>query len=146
MLESVVRAFSWINPLLGQMAPSPCRAHKPQSVCHPYCNCVCTFLCVCAHACAQVYHPKNGRKKKRKEEKAVAAKQWQRWWMALFWFWNMTGVRSPSPSGCLCVCVCARAYSRLFLEQHPWRHASISSWKIWSGWLAWHESMFIVEN
>lgn len=29
MLEFVACAFGGINPLLGQMAPSPCRADKP---------------------------------------------------------------------------------------------------------------------
>lgn len=48
MLVSVACAFGWINPLLGQMAPSPCRADKTQSACHPGCICVCVCLCSCA--------------------------------------------------------------------------------------------------
>lgn len=43
MLESVACAFGWINPSLGQMAWSPCRADKPQSTRHPSCICVCVF-------------------------------------------------------------------------------------------------------
>lgn len=44
MLESVACAFGWINPLLGQMAPSPCRADRPQSAHHPsYIFCVSVF-------------------------------------------------------------------------------------------------------
>ncbi len=43
MLESAACALGWINPLLGQMAPSPCRADKPQSAHHP--ACICVFVC-----------------------------------------------------------------------------------------------------
>lgn len=47
MLESAAYAFGWINPLLRQMAPSPCRADKPQSARHPllhFCVCVCVYM------------------------------------------------------------------------------------------------------
>lgn len=48
MLESAADAFGWINPFLRQMAPSPCRADKPQSVLHPLLHfCVCARLRVC---------------------------------------------------------------------------------------------------
>lgn len=48
MLESAAYAFGWINPLLRQMAPSPCRADKPQSARHPllhFCVCICVYMC-----------------------------------------------------------------------------------------------------
>lgn len=48
ILESAACAFGWINPLLRQMAPSPCWADKPHSACHPLLHCV--FVCTCARA------------------------------------------------------------------------------------------------
>lgn len=63
MLESAACACGWINPLLGQMAPSPCRDHKPQSARHPSCICV----CVCT------FQPK--KKKKRKKHTGRLAGQ-----------------------------------------------------------------------
>lgn len=81
MLESAACAFGWINPLLGQMAPSPCRADKPQSAHHP--SCICVFVCA------------NTKKKKR----STGILLWQRWLMDLFWSWFVTGslLHPPTP-------------------------------------------------
>ena len=95
MLESVACAFGWINPLLGQMARSPCRADKPQSTRHPSCICVCV--------CVSVFT-----KKKRKSSTGRLAVATTVDGSVLVW--NMTGES---------VCVCAHACGRLFLEYYP---------------------------
>ena len=77
MLEFVAGAFGWINPLLRQMARSPCRADKPQSARHPLSH---LYVCVCCMClCVHVFQKKN---------KKLAGFQWWRWRMYLFWFWN----------------------------------------------------------
>lgn len=65
MLECVAGAFGWINPLLRQMARSPCRADKPQSARHPLSHLyVCVYVvCVCVSMCF-------------KEKKTLAGFQW----------------------------------------------------------------------
>lgn len=79
MLESAADAFGWINPFLRQMAPSPCRADKPQSVLHPllhFCVRAFFFFFVWLHVCRQ-------KKKSGGEAAAVLTGWW--WWCRGLW-------------------------------------------------------------
>lgn len=91
MLESGVRAFGWINPLLGQMASSPCRAHKPQFVTLPAFVCV----CVCTSVSSQ---KKEGKKKEKSSGSQAVAKMVDGSVLVLEYDWSLLTLP-------LCMCV-----------------------------------------
>lgn len=114
MLESVACAFGWINPLLGQMAPSPCRANKPQSACRPSLHVFPSFT-----------------NKKKEEKVRLACPDHHSGQICLFVFRNIKAVRCPLLSYLL--------VSMQFLEKDPEGRASVSSWKIWTLLACLHE-------
>lgn len=114
-------AFGWINPLLGQMAPSPCRASKPQSACQPLFACL--FVCV------------SFIKKKKKVWQACSGHHGG--WIC-FGYRNMMAVCCPSPCvplACLHTYLCV---SMQVFDKDPRGRASVSSWENMDsvGWLS----------
>lgn len=95
MLESGVRAFGWINPLLGQMAPSPAELTNPSQFVTPP-----AFKCVCVPKCII---PKKRKKKKSSGSQAVA-KMVDGTVLVLEYDWSLLTLP-------FCVSVCARVHT-----------------------------------
>lgn len=105
--------------------------HPPAELTNPSQLVTPSWIYVCACLCVHVSP---------KKKKKLASLLWWRWWMDLFWFWNMMGSLLACPPR---VRVCAHAYNHLFLENDDaQRNASVFSWLMLISWLAWQQHVY----
>lgn len=122
MPESVPCAFGWINPLLGQMASSPCRAEKRRQLVAPSWISVRVVMC---------FTPKK-----------LAGECRTSWLLGSVLVMEYDSrLRICKPPPCVCArtraCVCVLKFTREGMTR-------VSSWKMWTSRSARRPSAFVV--